>query len=547
MREYALVLLVTAAVTYVLTPLVRRVAIATRAMHEPRARDTHIQPTPLLGGLAMYGGLVAGLLLASRLSFVQDPFRSAGSRSEAGLLLAGGLIVVIGFADDRWGLSAISKLAGQVAAAGILVWSGQALPWLPLPNGGVFSLEPDLSVTLTILLVVVTINAINFIDGLDGLAAGIVAVAALSFLAYSYTLIRTIHSTSQSLPAVASALLAGMCIGFLPHNFYKARIFMGDIGAMLLGLLLAYGPISSTDSLDPALLTNYAQNPTLDRFPTFLPLLVPAAIFIIPYADLMFAIIRRTRAGQPIMAADRQHLHHRLLNIGHSYRQSVLIMYLWAALFSVAVVSLSIVRSPSVVFFAATLVAVLALLPATMPRLRPWRSARNKAAPALAAPAAKIPAAPPPGHGPQPGYARDAAPFRDPSPFPGDSRPANASAMPADSLPRAGRLPGADPFPGQVPFAAQDPFPAQTPFPGQDPFPAQTPFAAQGPFPAQTPFPGQDPFSGQDAFPDHSPFPGQPPFSGTAPLPAAAAEPGEEPADGRDPFPEAQRPDARPR
>src|ERR1700747_2705634 len=174
MREYALVLLVTAAVTYVLTPLVRRGAIAPHAMHEPRARDTHTKPTPLLGGLAMYGGLVAGLLFASRLSFVQDPFRTAGSRSEAGLLLAGGLVVLIGFADDRWGLSAISKLAGQVAAAGILVWSGRALPWLPLPNGGVFSLEPDLSVTLTILLVVVTINAINFIDGLDGVRGGIV-------------------------------------------------------------------------------------------------------------------------------------------------------------------------------------------------------------------------------------------------------------------------------------------------------------------------------------------------------------------------------------
>src|SRR5947207_765482 len=307
MREYALVLLVTAAVTYLLTPLVRRVAVATRAIHEPRARDTHTQPTPLLGGLAMYGGLVAGLLLASRLSFVQDPFRTAGSRSEAGLLLAGGLVVLIGFADDRWGLSAISKLAGQVAAAGILVWSGQALP------------------------------------------------------------------------------------------------FMGDIGAMLLGLLLAYGPISSTDSLDPALLTNYPQNHTLDRFPTFLPLLVPAAIFIIPYADLMFAVIRRTRAGKPIMAADRQHLHHRPLNIGHSYRQSVLIMYLWAALFSVTVVSLSIVRTPSVAFFAATLVAVLALLPATMPSLRPWRTPARKKAPAgkrppaghTAAPATAASAAPP--------------------------------------------------------------------------------------------------------------------------------------------------------
>src|ERR1700756_5826986 len=202
MREYALVLLVTAAVTYLLTPLVRRFAFVPRAMHEPRARDTHTRPTPLLGGLAMYGGLVAGLLLASRLSFVQDPFRSAGSRSQAGLLLAGGLVVVIGFADDRWGLSAISKLAGQVAAAGILVWSGQALPWLPMPSGGEFSLEPDLSVTLTVLLVVVTMNAINFIDGLDGLAAGIVAVAALSFLVFSYTLLKTIGNGSQSLPAV---------------------------------------------------------------------------------------------------------------------------------------------------------------------------------------------------------------------------------------------------------------------------------------------------------------------------------------------------------
>src|SRR5580658_786797 len=346
MREYVLVLLVTAAVTYLLTPLVRRVAIATHAIHEPRARDTHTKPAPLLGGLAMYGGLVARLIMASRLTALQDPFETAGSKTAAGLLLAGALVVVVGFLDDRWGLSPISRLAGQVAAAGILVWSGQSLPWLPTPNGGEFPLEPDLSLTLTILLVVVTMNAINFIDGLDGLAAGIVAVAALSFLVYSYTLLKTIGNTSQSLPAVSSALLAGMCLGFLPHNFYPARIFMGDIGAMLLGLMLAYGPISSTASLDPALLINYS-NQTLDRFPTFLPLLVPAAIFVIPYADLMFAVIRRAKAGKPLMAADRQHLHHRVLNIGHSYRQSVLIMYLWAALFSVTVVSLSVVRTKS--------------------------------------------------------------------------------------------------------------------------------------------------------------------------------------------------------
>ena len=373
MREYALVLLVTAAVTFLLVPLVRRVAVVTGAMHAPRARDMHTQPTPLLGGLAMYAGLVAGLLVASRLAFLQSPFQAAGSRTQSGLLLAGALIVVVGFIDDRWGLSAISKLAGQVAAAGILVWSGQSLPWLPTPNGHIFSLEPDLSVTLTILLVVITINAVNFIDGLDGLAAGIVAVAALSFLSYSYWLVHGLGNPSQSLPAVSSALLAGMCLGFLPHNFYPARIFMGDIGSMLLGLMLAYGPISSTASLDPALLIDYRNLHPVNRFATILPLLVPAAIFLVPYADFLMAVIRRMTRGVPLMAADREHLHHRLMGIGHSYRQSVLIMWLWAAFFCTLVVLLSVSKTQLAVLAVVTILAVLALLPLTMPGLRPWR------------------------------------------------------------------------------------------------------------------------------------------------------------------------------
>jgi UDP-GlcNAc:undecaprenyl-phosphate GlcNAc-1-phosphate transferase len=476
MREYALVLLVAAAVTYLLTPLVRRVAVVSHAMHEPRARDTHTQPTPLLGGLAMYGGMVAGLVVASRLSFVQDPFQGP-SRTEAGLILAGAFVVVVGFVDDRWGLSAISKLAAQVAAAGILVWSGQALPWLPKPNGGTFSLEPDLSVTLTILLVVVTINAINFIDGLDGLAAGIVAVAALSFLAYSYTLIRTIGSTSQSLPAVSSALLAGICLGFLPHNFYPARIFMGDIGAMLLGLLLAYGPISSTDSLDPGLLINYSHTHALDRFPTILPLLVPAAIFIIPYADLMFAIIRRTRAGKPLMAADRQHLHHRLLNIGHSYRQSVLIMYLWAALFSVTVVSLSLVRTRLAVFAAATVVAVLTLLPVTMPRLRPWRAyAKRKTAATATRPTARTWPTPSVAPRPAPAVTSPGALAAASQSAPGVT---SQAAVPAPNTPGAERYPtvgspAAGPVPPLPPSVSGAAPSSYDPFPGSsraaDPF-----------------------------------------------------------------------------
>ena len=139
-----------------------------------------------------------------------------------------------------------------------MAWSGAYLPWIPLPGGETLLLEPDLSYTVTILIVVITINAVNFIDGLDGLAAGIVGISALAYMVYSYTLTNSVGIPSQSVPAVVSAVLAGICIGFLPHNFNPARIFMGDTGSMLLGLLLAYGPISSTASLDQNILVNYA-------------------------------------------------------------------------------------------------------------------------------------------------------------------------------------------------------------------------------------------------------------------------------------------------
>jgi UDP-GlcNAc:undecaprenyl-phosphate GlcNAc-1-phosphate transferase len=374
-REYGLTLLITAAVTYLLTPLVRRVAISVGAMHAARDRDVHVVPIPLLGGLAMYGGLAAGLMIASQV----EPLRRnvfVGSRMGAGLLLAGGLIVAVGFVDDRWGLNPISKLAGQVAAAAILVWSGAQLAWLPEPGGGALILTSNEATALTILLVVATINAVNFIDGLDGLAAGIVCIAAVSFFAYYFTLTRVVSITDQAGPALAAALVAGACLGFLPYNFYPARIFMGDTGAMLLGLLLAYTPVSSIASLNPAALINY-RGGTVNRFPEILPLLLPAAILVIPYADLLLAVIRRTRAGMSPFAPDRRHLHHRLLDIGHSHRQSVLIMYLWAALFAGLVVWLSVAKTQLFVFAVATLAAVLVLLLMSMPRLRWWRRDRG--------------------------------------------------------------------------------------------------------------------------------------------------------------------------
>jgi UDP-GlcNAc:undecaprenyl-phosphate GlcNAc-1-phosphate transferase len=422
MREYVLTLLVAAAVTYVLTPLVRRFAIAVGAMHAARERDVHVVPTPLLGGFAMYAGLAAGLVVASQLPSLNSVF--ADTNMARGLLLAGGLIVVMGFVDDRWGMGVISKLAGQVAAGVILVWSGAEVTWLPAPHGTTLGLTSDQQIAVTILVVVITINAVNFIDGLDGLAAGIVGIGAAAFFAYYFTLTHRLGLPDQAGPALASAVLAGICLGFLPHNYHPARIFMGDTGAMLIGLLLAYAPISSLASLDPGSLTNYASGTAINRFGTILPLLLPAAILLIPYADLLMAVIRRARAGMSPFAPDRKHLHHRMLEIGHSHRTSVLIMYLWAALFAGSVVWLSIAQTPLLVLVIVTVGAMLALLFVSMPRLRPW------ARPAAAHPATGQGGAPSAAASPAGAHARRPAAHA-PAPDPGPAPPGPAHRPPA--------------------------------------------------------------------------------------------------------------------
>ncbi len=218
----------------------------------------------------------------------------------------------------------------------------------------------------------VTINAVNFIDGLDGLAAGVVGIAAFAFFIYSYELTRVVGLPHQTLPALVSAMLAGMCLGFLPHNFYPARIFMGDTGAMLIGLVLAYATISSTANLDPATLQQ------INRFPLVLPLLIPVGDPGDPVSGSVLAVIRRARAGMSLFAADRGHLHHRMLNIGHSHRLSVLILYLWAALFAFTVVMLSIVGSALAVLSVATVGGMVALLLVSMPWLRSRRPADGR-------------------------------------------------------------------------------------------------------------------------------------------------------------------------
>jgi UDP-GlcNAc:undecaprenyl-phosphate GlcNAc-1-phosphate transferase len=388
-KDYLFILIIAAAVTYLLTPLVRRLAFIVGAAPAPRERDVHVVPTPRLGGLAMFGGLIAGLAVSYRLTYTQEAFTS--TLTIWGLIAAAGLLVIMGVFDDRFGLSPLSKLAGQVAAGGILVWSGENLSWLPLPHGETLALTPDESYLLTIFLVVVTINAVNFIDGLDGLAAGVVGISGLAYLFYSYTLTNSIGAQSQSVPAITSAVLAGMCIGFLPHNFNPARLFMGDTGSMLLGLLLAYGPISSTSSLDPSILSAYSQENPVNRFPTVLPLLLPIAIWLIPYADLLLAVIRRTRAGQSPFAADRKHLHHRMQSMGHSVKGAVLLMYLWAALFSGMMVGLSVIRISLIWFAVVTVVMIGLLLFLTVRKVIPWHNLGNGTALADAGGQAAVP------------------------------------------------------------------------------------------------------------------------------------------------------------
>jgi UDP-GlcNAc:undecaprenyl-phosphate GlcNAc-1-phosphate transferase len=362
-REYMLISLTAAVVTYLLTPAVQRFAVWCGAMTEVRDRDVHAIPTPRLGGLAMFGGMIAALVVAARL----PEMRRVVEDSQAGqaLVLAGGLIVLVGIADDKWGVDALTKLAGQVAAAGLLIMNGVQLVWLPLPSGSTLSLAPAYSVPLTVFIVVATINAVNFVDGLDGLAAGVIGLAALALYSYSYLLSATNGLTRLSGPTLITAILIGMCAGFLPHNFNPARIFMGDTGSMLIGLLLAASTITLTGQFD----TNVIGESRL--VPIFVPLLLVPAVVAVPFLDMMLAVWRRTGQGKSPFSPDKQHLHHRLLELGHSHRRAVLIMYFWVALLASCVVGLAMAVSVAIVLTATAGIAVLgAVLMLAAPRLR---------------------------------------------------------------------------------------------------------------------------------------------------------------------------------
>jgi UDP-GlcNAc:undecaprenyl-phosphate/decaprenyl-phosphate GlcNAc-1-phosphate transferase len=370
-REYLLTGLTAAVLTFLLTGPVRVLAVRLGAVAWPRGRDVHSTPTPRWGGLAMLGGVLGGVLLAYQLPALRLAFDY--SDEVVGALLAVTVLGVVGVLDDRFELDAITKLAGQTTAAGLLVLAGVQWVtfWIPWGGGGTgigsfLILGQTQGVLLTVVITVALVNAMNFVDGLDGLAAGIGLIAATATAVFAIGLVRANGNDPAAYsPALLAVVLAGACLGFLPHNFNPARIFMGDSGSMLIGLMIAAATTTASGRIVPTDSTS-----ATDVLALFAPLLAGAAVVFVPLLDLLMAVVRRTRKGTSPFSPDKMHLHHRLLEIGHSHRRAVLLIYLWAAVLAYGAVALALIADPFVVLWAVGIGLLVAVLASAVPRLR---------------------------------------------------------------------------------------------------------------------------------------------------------------------------------
>ena len=324
MSGYLLVLAVAGGTTLLLTPLVRLLARSIGAVVQPDERRVHERPTATLGGLAMYLGVLAGFATAMQVEQFDEVFQ--GRSEPLGVLLAATIIFVVGAIDDLREVSAPAKAAGQVLAGSVLGLFGVTMLFFRVPFGEIWSVPRDVAPLITVLWVMGMSNAVNLIDGLDGLAAGIVGIAAGAFFLYSDTLFDQNLLPLGSIAPLLAVITAGVCIGFLPHNFHPARIFMGDCGALLLGLLMACSTLlvggQTADSASGA------------TFFFFAPLFIPFVILGVPILDTAFSIVRRASKRTGVSVADKDHLHHRLMRLGHGQRRSVAILWCWTALLS---------------------------------------------------------------------------------------------------------------------------------------------------------------------------------------------------------------------
>ncbi len=352
--DYLIVGAVAALVTFGSTFVVRRLALRFSFVVLPDERRVHERPTPTVGGAAMFVGFLAAMIVASRIPQFGGVFR--GNSEPLGLVLGAAVIFTVGMADDLRDMSPPAKMSGQVLAGTVLYLCGVTMFYVRLPLvGTTLLLSPQLAPVFTVLWVVGIANAINLIDGLDGLATGIVAIASIAFFIYSHELLSGAAPLTNSGPVIA-AIIFGICIGFLPHNFHPAKIFMGDAGAMLLGLLMAGSTMSVVGQT--------TQTTSGRTFFTFAPIVIPFFILGIPLVDTAFAVIRRASRRINPAVADKNHLHHRLMRLGHGQRRSVLILWAWTALLS------SLVLYPSLTdynrFLVPVAVAALAVILVTI-------------------------------------------------------------------------------------------------------------------------------------------------------------------------------------
>jgi UDP-GlcNAc:undecaprenyl-phosphate GlcNAc-1-phosphate transferase len=372
---YLWVFLACAVATFLVTPLVRRYVVRIGVIDRPSDRKVHPKATPTMGGVAMYVGFLVGLTLSRFLPFFHAMNR--GSAEPLAALVTCTAMVGLGVIDDKRGTSPLAKLTAQVFIGGLLILLGVQLLYVWLPGAGIVVVSSDLAVPLTIVWMVLVVNAVNLVDGLDGLAAGMVAIAALAFFIY---MVRTPSLFGDaSAAALLSAITVGICVGFLPWNFHPARIFMGDSGSMLLGMLLTIATISGV-----------GRNPYPpsggDLAAIAGTVLVPLLVLAIPFLDVLLAIIRRTRRGVGIGHPDKEHIHHHLMDIGHSHRRAVLLMYLWSALISASALAVGLIDGRLAVG-AVLLAATVLFLATALPRLERWRHAEE---PALEPPPAPV-------------------------------------------------------------------------------------------------------------------------------------------------------------
>ena len=318
---YIVVVVVGTVVTLFANIPARRIALRVGYTAQPDDRKVHRVVTPYGGGAAMLVGFCVALLSAMAIPSLRSVILS--SHEMMGVLLATGVIFVVGVLDDFREMSAPAKVAGQFLAASFLYFSGATMYQLKLPFAGFIVLGPSILPIITALWVFALSNAVNLIDGLDGLAGGIVAIASGTLCVYGLRLEDLGLLPTTNVGPLIAALTCGICLGFLRDNFHPAKLFMGDAGALMLGLLMSASTMVIGGRSAPA---------SGVTFFFFAPLLIPVFILGVPLIDAVWAFVRRTASGQGFHTPDKNHIHHRLMRLGHGHKRTVVILWLWTAL-----------------------------------------------------------------------------------------------------------------------------------------------------------------------------------------------------------------------